>query len=194
MPQAWAAGSIFRLIAILCGIHATTDRSGSRLYVDPALPDWLPELTIRNLRAGDGAAGLRFHGTEVEVLSNTTGFEIIHRVGATAGALGSRLAPPNDRQLAAVGARRPAHRRGSSRHPPATATGRLNENVEPVPELGLEPQPAAVVLDDLAADRQPEAGPARLVGQRVAGLPELLEDPGLVLRGDPDPGVASRSR
>ena len=62
VPQAWAAGSIFRLIAILCGIHATTDLSGSRLYVDPALPDWLPELTIRNLRAGSGSAGLRFHG------------------------------------------------------------------------------------------------------------------------------------
>ena len=67
-------------MAILCGIHATTDRTGSRLYVDPALPEWLPELTIRNLRAGDGAAGLRFSGREVEVLSNTTGFEIIHGV------------------------------------------------------------------------------------------------------------------
>jgi len=80
VPQAWAAGSIFRLIAVLCGIHATTDRTGSRLYVDPALPDWLPELTIRNLRAGSGAAGLRFHGRDVEVLSNTTGFEVIHSV------------------------------------------------------------------------------------------------------------------
>ena len=78
MPQAWAAGSIFRFVAILCGIHATTDLSGSRLYVDPALPDWLPELTIRNLRAGDGSAGLRFHGREVEILDNTTGFEIVH--------------------------------------------------------------------------------------------------------------------
>ena len=42
VPQAWAAASVFRLIAILCGIHARTDRDGSRLYVDPALPDWLP--------------------------------------------------------------------------------------------------------------------------------------------------------
>jgi glycogen debranching enzyme len=80
VPQAWAAGSIFRLIAVLCGIHATTDRTGSRLYVDPALPDWLPELTIGNLRAGSGTAALRFHGTDVEVLSNTTGFEVIHGV------------------------------------------------------------------------------------------------------------------
>ena len=80
VPQAWAAGSIFRLIAVLCGIHAITDASGSRLYVDPALPDWLPELTIGNLRAGSGAAAIRFHGNEVEVLSNTTGFQIIHQV------------------------------------------------------------------------------------------------------------------
>jgi glycogen debranching enzyme len=80
VPQAWAAGSIFRLIAVLCGIHATTDRAGSRLYVDPALPDWLPELTIGNLRAGSGVAAIRFHGKEVEILSNTTGFEVIHQV------------------------------------------------------------------------------------------------------------------
>ena len=97
VPQAWAAGSIFRLIAVLCGIHATTDRAGSRLYVDPALPDWLPELTIRNLRAGTGMAGLRFHGHEVEVLANTTGFEIIH-------GRAPRPAPPVSKAGAPVGA------------------------------------------------------------------------------------------
>ena len=42
VPQAWAAGAIIRLVAILAGIHATTDTSGSRIYVNPALPDWLP--------------------------------------------------------------------------------------------------------------------------------------------------------
>ena len=75
---ATATTPIVRFVAVLCGIHATSDLNGSRLYVDPALPDWLPELTIRNLRAGNGAAGLRFHDSEVEILSNTTGFEIIH--------------------------------------------------------------------------------------------------------------------
>ena len=39
VPQAWAAGAVIRLIAILAGIHATTDASGSRIYVNPALPD-----------------------------------------------------------------------------------------------------------------------------------------------------------
>ena len=78
VPQAWAAGSIFRLLAILCGIHAASDGTGSRLYCNPALPDWVPEVTIHGLRAGDGVATLRFHGRHVDVLSNSTGFEIVH--------------------------------------------------------------------------------------------------------------------
>jgi len=81
VPQAWAAGSIFRLIAILCGIHATSGPLGSKLYVNPALPDWLPEVTIRNLRAGNGTVALRFHRDAVEVLANSTGFEILHARG-----------------------------------------------------------------------------------------------------------------
>jgi hypothetical protein len=78
VPQAWAAASIFRFVAILCGIHATSGRDGSRLYLNPALPEWLPELTINNLRAGAGAASIRFSDTQVQVLSNTTGYEIVH--------------------------------------------------------------------------------------------------------------------
>jgi hypothetical protein len=78
VPQAWAAGAVLRLIAILAGIHATTDASGSRLYVNPALPDWLPSLTLRNLRAGRGSLDLAVSDGEVEVLSNTTGFEVVH--------------------------------------------------------------------------------------------------------------------
>jgi glycogen debranching enzyme len=78
VPQAWAAGSILRLIAVLCGIHATSDREGSRLYVNPALPDWLPELTFRNLRAGRGSIDLAVRDGTVDVLTNTSQFEVIH--------------------------------------------------------------------------------------------------------------------
>jgi hypothetical protein len=38
----------------------------------------LPALTIRNLRAGKGALDLVLRDGEVEVPSNTTGFEVIH--------------------------------------------------------------------------------------------------------------------
>jgi glycogen debranching enzyme len=78
VPQAWAAGSVLRIIAILAGIHATTDSKGSRIYVNPALPDWLPSLTIRNLRAGGGSLDLAVNDGNVEVLKNTTPFEVIH--------------------------------------------------------------------------------------------------------------------
>jgi glycogen debranching enzyme len=88
VPQAWAAGSIFRFVAILCGLHAATTPDGSVLYVNPALPPWLPELTIRNLRAGRGAVSLQLRDGTVEVLSNTTGFDVVH--GAAPGPFGSR--------------------------------------------------------------------------------------------------------
>ncbi|HEY8846826.1 MAG TPA: hypothetical protein VIM24_09215, partial [Candidatus Limnocylindrales bacterium] len=78
VPQAWAAGSVLRLVAILAGIHATTDATGSRIYVNPALPDWLPSLTIRNLRAGGGSLDLAVSDGDVQVLSNTTRFQVIH--------------------------------------------------------------------------------------------------------------------
>jgi len=42
------------------------------------LPDWLPDLTLKNLRAGKGAAQIRLRRDEVDVVSNTTGFEIVH--------------------------------------------------------------------------------------------------------------------
>jgi glycogen debranching enzyme len=88
VPQAWAAGSIFRLVAVLAGLHASTGPDGSRLYVNPALPAWLPELAIRDLRAGRGAVSLRFRDGSVEVLSNTTGFEVVH--APAPGPFGSR--------------------------------------------------------------------------------------------------------
>ena len=76
VPQAWAAASVFRFVAILCGIHSLGSRR--RIYVNPDLPDWLPSVTIRNLRAGKGSADLRLERDHVEVLSNTTGFKILH--------------------------------------------------------------------------------------------------------------------
>jgi glycogen debranching enzyme len=78
VPQAWAASAIFRLVALMCGIHARTDAAGSRIYLDPALPDWLPSLSIQGLRAGRGAADLAFTDGQVAVSANTTRFEIVH--------------------------------------------------------------------------------------------------------------------
>ena len=75
VPQAWSAAAVFRFVAILCGIHALG--SQRRIYVNPNLPDWLPAITIRNLRAGKGSADLRLEHDHLEVISNTTGFKIL---------------------------------------------------------------------------------------------------------------------
>jgi glycogen debranching enzyme len=88
VPQAWAAGSVFRFVAILCGLHATTDADGSRLYVNPALPPWMPEISIQNLRLGQGSLALHCVDGTVEVLSNTSRYEVV--VGPAPGPLGPR--------------------------------------------------------------------------------------------------------
>ncbi len=79
-PQAWAAASVFQLVAVLCGIDARVAPDGIReLAVNPALPAWLPELTITNLRAGRGSMNLGFRDGTVEVRDNTTGYRLVHR-------------------------------------------------------------------------------------------------------------------
>ena len=88
VPQAWAAGSVFRLVAILCGLHATVDADGSKLYVNPALPPWLPEVTLQNLRLGSGSVAIHFADGEVDVQKNTSGYDVVH--GPAPGPLGSR--------------------------------------------------------------------------------------------------------
>jgi hypothetical protein len=76
VPQAWAAAAVFRLIAILCGIH-TVGRNRT-MYVNPDLPDWLPSLTLRNLRAGHGSMELHVERDRVQVVGNTTGYKVVH--------------------------------------------------------------------------------------------------------------------
>ncbi len=88
VPQAWAAGSVFRFVAILCGLHATTDADGSRLYVNPALPEWMPEIRIRNLRVGGGSLDVHLADGVVEVLSNTSKYQVVH--APAPGPLGPR--------------------------------------------------------------------------------------------------------
>jgi glycogen debranching enzyme len=77
VPQAWAAGCVIQLIATLAGIDARSDASGSRLIVSPALPSWLPELTVRDIRAGHGTVSLHVTNDRVDVLNNTSGFRVV---------------------------------------------------------------------------------------------------------------------
>ncbi len=58
VPQAWAAGSVFHLLQAILGLQA--DAPNHRLYVDPELPVWLPEITLRQLTIGNATVDLRF--------------------------------------------------------------------------------------------------------------------------------------
>jgi glycogen debranching enzyme len=58
VPQAWAAGSVFLFLQAILGFQP--DAPNQRLYLDPALPDWLPEITVLDLRLGPQKLDIRF--------------------------------------------------------------------------------------------------------------------------------------
>ena len=66
VPQAWAAGSVFMLTQALLGFQPDAPRN--KLYVDPSLPYWLPDLRVRDLRIGKHTLDIRFwtEGDETE--------------------------------------------------------------------------------------------------------------------------------
>jgi glycogen debranching enzyme len=58
VPQGWAAGSVFMLVQAMLGLRP--DAPAGKLYVDPRLPEWLPDLTLRNVRVGGAVLDLAF--------------------------------------------------------------------------------------------------------------------------------------
>ena len=58
VPQAWAAGSCFALLQAMLGIQP--DAPNDKLYVDPHLPEWLPDVTLLDLRLGRRHLDIRF--------------------------------------------------------------------------------------------------------------------------------------
>ena len=70
VPQAWAAGSAFMLTQALLGFLPDAPRN--KLYIDPSLPRWLPDLTVHDLRVGKHKLDIRFWREGEE-----TAFEVI---------------------------------------------------------------------------------------------------------------------
>ena len=58
VPQAWAAGSVFALLQALLGISLDAPRG--KIFVDPVLPSWLPDITLLDLRLGRRSLDIRF--------------------------------------------------------------------------------------------------------------------------------------
>jgi glycogen debranching enzyme len=58
VPQGWAAGSTFSLLQAILGLQP--DAPNGVLYVDPELPPWLPDLSVRDLRIGSNTFDISF--------------------------------------------------------------------------------------------------------------------------------------
>ena len=59
VPQAWAAASVFALVQAVLGLEM--DAPNNRLLVRPVLPEWLPDVTLRDLRVGDQIFDIAFY-------------------------------------------------------------------------------------------------------------------------------------
>jgi len=57
-PQAWSASATFSLLQALLGLYPYAPLK--MLVIDPHLPAWLPELTLRDLRVGKACVTIRF--------------------------------------------------------------------------------------------------------------------------------------
>ena len=58
-PQAWSASAVFTLLQSLLGLYPYAPLN--MLLVDPHLPEWLPEITLRGLRVGGATVAVRFY-------------------------------------------------------------------------------------------------------------------------------------
>ncbi len=75
VPQAWASGSIIHLITTLTGLRP--DAPAKRLVLSQLLPDWLPEVTLTNLRVGEATVDLRLTRERVEILHTQGELEVV---------------------------------------------------------------------------------------------------------------------
>lgn len=70
-PQAWSASAVFCMVQSLLGLYPYAPLK--LLLVDPHLPAWLPEITLRGLRVGKATITLRFYRQG----EDSTGYEIL---------------------------------------------------------------------------------------------------------------------
>ena len=69
-PQAWSASTVFSLLQSMIGVYPYAPLK--MLFVDPRLPEWLPELTLENLQVGEAALKIHFYRKE----NGTSDYEI----------------------------------------------------------------------------------------------------------------------
>jgi glycogen debranching enzyme len=75
-PQAWSASAIFCFMQAMLGLYPYAPLN--LLLLDPHLPDWLPDITLRNLRVGEARCDIRFYRAE----DGSSDYEVLEKRGA----------------------------------------------------------------------------------------------------------------
>ena len=73
-PQAWSSSSLFSIMQAMLGVYPFAPMN--LLLLDPHLPDWLPEITMRNLHVGRAVTSIRFYRKGKE-----THFDVLDKRG-----------------------------------------------------------------------------------------------------------------
>jgi glycogen debranching enzyme len=94
-PQAWSASSVFAILQAILGLYPFAPTN--LLLCDPELPDWLPEIFVRNLHVGKAVVSVHFYrkgeGTHFDVLEKKGPLHVLRQPSPwslTAGA-GERI-------------------------------------------------------------------------------------------------------
>lgn len=74
-PQAWSASAPFTFLQALLGIYPYAPLK--TLLMDPHLPEWLPEISLHNMRIGLASVSIRFFRTPI----GNTDYEILDQRG-----------------------------------------------------------------------------------------------------------------
>jgi glycogen debranching enzyme len=125
-PQAWSATTVFTLLQAMLGLQPYAPMH--TLFIDPHLPQWLPDVTLRGLRVSDASITLRFYRkgsgeSAFEVLDQRGNLRVVRqpspwsltaRLGERTADLFESLAPWRHRRRGTDRGRRPDADRGTS--------------------------------------------------------------------------------
>jgi glycogen debranching enzyme len=80
-PQAWAAGSVFLFLSACLGLSIDAQRE-QIVFTNPSLPEYLREVRLTGLRAGNGSADITLHYHQsddvgVNVTNRSGGVEVV---------------------------------------------------------------------------------------------------------------------
>ena len=100
--QAWSSSSVFLLLQAMLGLYPYAPLK--MLVLDPHLPEWLPEITLRDLRVGQARVTIRFRGDSYRILDQRGTLHVVRQ--ATPWSLTSQ---PADRLRDALASLLPRH-------------------------------------------------------------------------------------